>query len=279
MYKYDIGGVKGMTFNEAYSCAFNELIRQGKQTSPRGEKVRELTPYVLVLSNPRDRLLSFKEMRNIKRYCYGEALWYLSGSNSLDFISKYSSFWRHISDDGVTCNSAYGKYIFSDTYDYAGEKVSQWDWCKCLLRIDKDTRQAVIHIKPIQICNTKDTVCTLMMHFMIRNNRLNLIVNMRSNDIFKGLTFDVFQFTLLQELMAAELGVELGTYTHIDNNLHVYENDIPKIRQMLDSGTVEPELLPLIPKDFRRGDLMYLLADNCHESLSEFSKEFWKYGH
>ena len=58
-----------MTFNEAYSCAFNELIRQGKQTSPRGEKVRELTPYVLVLSNPRDRLLSFKEMRNIKRYC------------------------------------------------------------------------------------------------------------------------------------------------------------------------------------------------------------------
>lgn len=114
---------------------------------------------------------------------------------------------------------------------------------------------------------------------MIRNNRLNLIVNMRSNDIFKGLTFDVFQFTLLQELMAAELGVELGTYTHIDNNLHVYENDIPKIRQMLDSGTVEPELLPPIPKDFRRGDLMYLLADNCHESLSEFSKEFWKYGH
>lgn len=268
-----------MTFNEVYSCAFNELIRQGKQTSPRGEKVRELTPYVLVLSNPRDRLLSFKEMRNIKRYCYGEALWYLSGSNSLDFISRYSSFWRHISDDGVTCNSAYGKYIFSDTYDYAGEKVSQWDWCKCLLRIDKDTRQAVIHIKPIQICNTKDTVCTLTMHFMIRNNRLNLIVNMRSNDIFKGLTFDVFQFTLLQELMAAELGVELGTYTHIDNNLHVYENDIPKIRQMLDSGTVEPELLPPIPKDFRRGDLMYLLADNCHESLSEFSKEFWKYGH
>lgn len=265
------------TFSHLYVNAFKKIILHGEHSSPRGMNVYEVSPAILILKNPRNRLLSFNKMRNIKRYCYGEALWYLSGSNRLDFIEQYSKFWKQISDDGITCNSAYGKYIFRDTYvtsDY--DITNQWDFVKNTLREDTYSRQAIVHIKPIQTLKTKDVVCTLTLQFMIRNDKLDLIVEMRSNDFVKGLTYDVFQFTLLQELMAAELGISLGRYIHIANNLHIYEKDMQMLEEMIVSGiNKNNKPLPPIPADFRTNDLLNLLKGN--EPQSDFAKEFIKY--
>ena len=49
---------------------------------------------------------------------------------------------------------------------------------------------------------------------------------MRSNDIWMGFPYDVFQFTAMQILLSMQLGVELGTYTHISGSLHLYERDL-----------------------------------------------------
>lgn len=268
----------GNTFSDLYSRTFYEMRAEAEKSSPRGINVFEVSPAVLILYNPRDRLLSFNEMRNIKRYCYGEALWYLSGSNRLDFINKYSKFWNKISDDGITCNSAYGKYIFTDVYlDDNEHFISQWEYVKRTLQNDSMSRQALIHIKPVQIQSTKDVVCTTILQFMIRDNKLDLIVNMRSNDFVKGLTYDVFQFTILQELMAAELGgIQLGRYVHIANNLHIYESDMDMVTKMIASGINRNyKLLPKIPADFRTVDLPLLLADM--NPISKFAEEFKKY--
>ena len=51
---------------------------------------------------------------------------------------------------------------------------------------------------------------------------------MRSNDLWMGFPYDVFQFTCLQTLLAMELDVELGTYTHVAGSLHLYERDYAK---------------------------------------------------
>lgn len=267
---------KAETFSELYVKAFHSIALHGTSSSPRDQKVHEVSPAILILTNPRNRLLSFNEMRNIKRYCYGEALWYLSGSNSLEFISKYSKFWNKISDDGKTCNSAYGRYIFRDLY-YDGTKfINQWQYVKQTLQQDSMSRQALIHIKPIQTAPTKDVVCTTILHFMLRDNKLDLIVSMRSNDLVKGLTYDVFQFTLLQELMAAELNVQLGRYIHIANNLHIYEKDVDATTNMISSGINKMNKpLPKIPANFRSVDLKNLLEDK--PVTSRFAKEFKKY--
>ena len=268
---------KAKTFSELYVKAFHNIALHGTSSSPRDQKVYEVSPAILILTNPRDRLLSFNEMRNIKRYCYGEALWYLSGSNRLDFISKYSKFWNKISDDGMVCNSAYGKYIFADKYYDGIKHISQWEYVKQTLQKDIMSRQALIHIKPIQTMPTKDVVCTTTLQFMVRDGKLDLIVNMRSNDFVKGLTYDVFQFTLLQELMAAELdGIKLGRYVHIANNLHLYESDVDMVTKMIASGINKNyKLLPKIPADFRNIDLPLLLAGM--NPISKFAEEFKKY--
>jgi thymidylate synthase len=54
---------------------------------------------------------------------------------------------------------------------------------------------------------------------------------MRSNDAYVGLPYDIFLFTSLQELMASELDIEIGTYYHSVNSLHIYHRDIHQIFQ------------------------------------------------
>ena len=51
---------------------------------------------------------------------------------------------------------------------------------------------------------------------------------MRSNDLWLGFPYDVFQFTCMQVLMSMELGIELGSYTHIAGSLHMYKRDFDK---------------------------------------------------
>jgi thymidylate synthase len=59
---------------------------------------------------------------------------------------------------------------------------------------------------------------------------------MRSNDAFIGMPHDIFAFTMLQEIMAGDLGVGLGTYKHCVGSLHIYEENLPKVRKYLDEG-------------------------------------------
>lgn len=179
------------------------------------------------LGDPRKRILQFKARKLSYRYLLAEFIWYMSGENSIDPIVPYAPFWRQIADDNGTVNSAYGNRIFGKNEIIP---LDQWEWVKNKLFEDKDSRQAIIHINhPHDMMHqTKDFPCTLSLQFFIRNDRLDLIVNMRSNDIVLGLTNDLFQFTMLQEIMCLQLrkfypDLVLGSYIHNAGSLHVYE--------------------------------------------------------
>ena len=74
---------------------------------------------------------------------------------------------------------------------------------------------------------TKDLPCNDIVMLKIRDGKLITTIGNRSNDLHWGLPTNVFQFSFLTELMAASLGVELGTQTHNSQSLHIYEwNDI-----------------------------------------------------
>jgi thymidylate synthase len=59
---------------------------------------------------------------------------------------------------------------------------------------------------------------------------------MRSNDVFLGLAHDVFCFTMLQEIIARSLSVDIGTYKHMVGSLHIYETDNAKAELYLAEG-------------------------------------------
>lgn len=193
------------------------------QDSRVGPVVGEVLNAITVIEDPRSGLIT-SPIRNLSvKYAVGELLWYLSGSNLLSDITPYAKFWEGISDDGVTLNSAYG-YRIHKQFGY-----DQWRYIKDKLNKDSNSRQAVIHIKDADPKPTNDTPCTLSLQYSIRDGKLYATTTMRSNDIWLGFPYDVFTFTSLQVKLAMELGVGLGTYTHIAGSLHLYGRNVEKI--------------------------------------------------
>lgn len=217
------------SFTDAYHSLFRRVNKYFDfEAAPRGQKIKESLGVQFKIDNPRDRIPFVPERKWSLSYFVAETLWYVSGDNSTEWISRYAPFWRDISDDGKTANSAYGSRIFLP-HDRICAPIAptwtQWDYVKSELNNDRDSRRAVIHIRSPQdsILAKKDVPCTLTLQFFIRDEALHQVVSMRSSDVVLGISYDVPVFTLFQEMLALELGVKLGTYIHTSNSLHIYE--------------------------------------------------------
>ena len=187
-----------------------------------GDIVGEVINAITVLENPTNNIMKNKIRKLSMKYAIGEMLWYMSGKPLLKEIQKYGSGWDRMSDNGVTVNSNYG-YCIQSKYGF-----NQWEFVKNELINNPNSRRAIIHIKEASSKESKDINCTVCLQFFIRDNKLYLTTYMRSNDLWFGFPYDVFQFTCMQILMSMELGLELGTYTHIAGSLHFYKRDFEK---------------------------------------------------
>jgi thymidylate synthase len=215
--------IRCKTATEAFEEWYRRLTDQGRagftDSSRDGDVIGEVINAVTVIEDPTRGIIQSK-IRNMPiRYAVGELLWYLSGSDKVKDISQYSDVWERLSDDGEHVNSAYGHRIFQQF------GFDQWEFVKQKLMKDPNSRQAVIHIKTPDNAPTKDMPCTVALQFFIREGKLYMLTYMRSNDLWMGFTYDVFSFTALQVKMAMELGVGLGTYTHVAGSLHLYKRD------------------------------------------------------
>lgn len=248
----------GESFNEVYPKILKALLDEGKVVAPRGFETKELHPACIQINNPRKRVLSHSIRDCNYGFMVGELLWILQGSNKLDHISHYNKQWEKFSDDGETLNGAYGQRIFAwdglfDVIDntYKDEDnnthpefelehiiMDQFENAYNKLYYDKYTRQATISLfNPVQDYSgeTKDTPCTNIIRFMIRDDKLDMTVFMRSNDIILGTPYDIFNFTMLQEIMAGRLGIDVGTYYHIVDSLHIYNNHYEMAQNIIDN--------------------------------------------
>jgi len=246
-----------------FSHAYVDLCRMIRDesdfiSSPRGMKIKEKLGVQFRIRNVRDRLPHIEARNFSLSYFVAETLWYMSGSNSTEWISRYAPFWKDISDDGKTANSAYGARIFKLHPRIADGGLNQWDYVKSELKRDPDSRRAVIHIRTPDdsLHAVKDVPCTLALQFFIRESKLHLHVNMRSSDIILGIAYDVPAFTTMQEILANELNVELGEYVHTSNSLHCYERDFEMLDKIARSSDNLGRPMPAYPRVFPIHDLM-----------------------
>jgi thymidylate synthase len=197
------------------------------------------------ISDPRKRLVVRPSQKKWSvPFAMGEFLWYMRGENRLKTMAYYSRAIRAFSDDQETLNSAYGYRIFG-RHDFIG--FDQWEAVKHKISFDPDSRQAVIHIRTphdSQI-ETKDQPCTIALQFLQRERKLHLIATMRSNDIILGTPYDIFSFTMMQEQMALELGLELGSYVHQVGSWHLYAHQIGLAQEMLEIVGETPSMPPI----------------------------------
>ena len=188
-----------------------------------GEVVGEVINAITVINDPTRCIMKNQIRKMPMRYAIGELLWYLSGNNKLSAIQKYTNAWDRMSDDNETVNSNYG-FCIQKKFGF-----NQFEYVYNMLKDDRNSRQAVIHIKNASEEKSKDVNCTVCLQFVIRDNKLYMTTYMRSNDLWMGFPYDVFQFTCMQICLAMKLNVDLGTYTHIAGSLHLYKRDFDKI--------------------------------------------------
>lgn len=218
------------------------------ESSPRGRPIRELVNASFTLGNPRNRLIESKARNVNYGFAVGEFCWYVRGDSDLETMLYYNKRMSQFSDDGSTINSAYGARMFLPRWGTLG----QIDNVINELKHDPDSRRAVMHINEpndllrATVLGSKDVPCTLSVQFLIRDRRLHMIVNMRSNDVIWGLPYDVFSFTCLQELIALQLKCEgaqvddVGEYHHNAGSLHLYDTHFTMAGEVSGEDLVVP---------------------------------------
>jgi thymidylate synthase len=213
------------------NISVHELLQEmSSQTSPRGLKVieKELTTLEL---DPLYPIINFNSRKFNWKYFVGELWWYLSKETKIDKIKNFSGFWNGLLDNG-TVNSNYGYIMLS-------RQKNQFSWALSRLILDKDSRQAVMvfNTPAYQKYGVKDFVCTMYVNLWIRDSKLNMKVQMRSNDIFYGLQYDAPFFSLIQQSALHTLkryysDLELGTYYHCSDNTHYYERHFDMVEKI-----------------------------------------------
>lgn len=77
--------------------------------------------------------------------------------------------------------------------------------------------------------------CLQSIHFSIREDKLHMTVMMRSNDAVQATYMNSVGFISLQKKVAGELGVSVGSYTHIAYSFHAYESCFNRLKQYADA--------------------------------------------
>ena len=210
-----------MSFSNTFINIINHINETGTTSQPRDLKVKEavLTDFVI---DPKQPIANFPQRKFNWKYLAGELAWYLKQDRDVNYIGAFSNFWSHITNPNSNeINSNYGSLVFN---------AKQFGWVVDSLVADKNSRQAIMFFNQpkFQFEGNKDFVCTMYANFFIRNNALHMKIQMRSNDIFYGLTFDAPFFSFLQQSVYLKLkgtypDLELGMYYHYADNLHFYE--------------------------------------------------------
>lgn len=254
------------TIHEAYLGTLQDIYyNYDYRAAPRGQPVREKTDYMFRILSPTQEAIITKDLeRNkvIEDYTRKEVELYNSGTNKAADFAKASKFWANLANPDGTVNSAYGYLIWVKTHgnvfnecsvrdkdlsysDQMRAKVAScsrtpWEWAKQSLIADKDSRQAILRfsLPEHQWVGNKDQVCTMHANFLIREDKLNLSVVMRSNDLVLGLVYDLPWFCSLLDRMIEELkptypNLTKGTYTHTVHSLHIYERNQEMVEKML----------------------------------------------
>lgn len=213
-------------FREAYLTVVQDILSYGRVAYVQGgTKTRELIGYKLVLQDPLRSLLTDMNRGLNLGIAAVEAAQLIGGVSDPALTVRVSkNFARFL--DGGAFHGAYGPRIKTQLHALL-DRLMQ----------DSTSRQALLNIWRPQddlFAGAKDLPCTLTLQFLIREDRLHAVVNMRSNDVFWGLSYDVFQFTQLQVTLANILGVGVGTYTHMAGSMHIYERDIEALSKLHD---------------------------------------------
>lgn len=213
-----------MIANRAWYQQFNKVVVQGWEVAPRGRPTLEV-PHATVKIDMSCPVVTARPGLN-HRFMAAEALWILEGRDDLEPLVEHVPRMSEFSDDGRSLAGAYGPPI-SKQLNYVVQKLNE----------DRDTRQAVLTIWRPNPTPSKDVPCTVAMAFQIREDLFHAHVFMRSSDVWLGLPYDLFNFTMVAEWvrlhhdLRSNAATRLGALYVTAASSHLYVENVARVEE------------------------------------------------
>ncbi|GHU64718.1 hypothetical protein AGMMS49983_11040 [Clostridia bacterium] len=212
--------ITGDTLPEAYHKALVVLGEQGGMADcpDYGQRQKECTMTVRVeypAKEPRISKLIIGGPKELRQY----ELEILDGI--LDFIiGKAENLWE---------------YTYHQRFAY------QLDFIIEELKREPFSRRAVMSIRDFEI-DSQNThpACLQSIQYFIRDGKLDCSILFRSNDLPEAFFMNAFALIRLQERIADELGVGVGSYSHRSNSMHAYEKNFAMLDGFVKKINSEP---------------------------------------
>jgi thymidylate synthase len=159
-----------------------------------------------------------------------EVLWYLSGDDHIRDLRTKTKIWDAWADENGDLDTAYGYFwrrFPSASKDANGNwqvrEVDQIQYVIDTLRTNPNSRRLVVSAwEPGNAIDSKLPPCHYTYTFNVQEGRLCCHLNQRSGDIALGIPFNVAAYAMLTQMIAQEVGLEVGVFSHFIVDAHIY---------------------------------------------------------
>ena len=174
-----------------------------------------------------------------------EMLWiWQKKSNRIADLSSH--VWDEWAGEDGTIGKAYG-YQLGKKYQFqvGAEPMDQVDRVIYDLKNNPASRRIMTNIYNFEDLHEMNLYpCAYSMTFNVTGNKLNAILNQRSQDMLAANNWNVVQYSVLTHMLAQVCGLDVGEFVHVIADCHIYDRHIPAVRSMLEKEAFEaPEFV------------------------------------
>ena len=237
-----------------------DILENG--TSTEGEKVRPhwedgTSAYTIKKFGVVNRYDLSKEFPAITlrktaiKTCTEEMLWiWQRKSNNIHDLN--STVWDEWADEDGSIGKAYG-YQLGVKHQYKEGMMDQVDRVIYDLKNNPYSRRIMTNIYVHQDLHEMNLYpCAYSMTFNVTGDRLNAILNQRSQDVLAANNWNVVQYAVLVHMIAQVTGFKPGELVHVIADAHIYDRHIPIVKELIERETYPAPKFKMNPdvKDF-----------------------------
>ena len=233
-----------------------EIIEHGDSTE--GEKVRpkwEDGTYAYTIKsfgivNRYDLSEEFPAITLRKTYiksAIDEVLWiWQKKSNNVHELK--SPIWDEWADEDGSIGKAYG-YQMGVKHIYKEGEFDQTDRVLFDLKNNPYSRRIMTNIYVHSDLHEMNLYpCAYSMTFNVTDDRLNAILNQRSQDMLAANNWNVVQYSALVMMIAQASGLKPGVLLHVISDAHIYDRHIPIVKELISRPTYPAPKVTLNPE-------------------------------
>lgn len=245
---------EGRTANEAWSEAAAAFVTEdgGREQASRAGSTSEILHAAFTIRDPLERWVFARRPAINPAFAIVETVWILAGRDDSALPNHWNPELPKYMGSGERYHGAYGHRLRRRFV------LDQLERAYLALSRNPESRQVVLQIwgSKIDLPDEEgwpanpDIPCNVLSMLKVREGELEWTQVMRSNDLFRGVPYNFVQFTVLQEVMAGWLGLGVGSYDHLSDSLHVYDNDFGSLEGFDGQTAIVPNTDSLrLPKE------------------------------